>query len=92
MSQHAGVRQQDAVKVAALYLVLALLPLGVGEIAARSAGLERRSRLDEWTCGLGMIGFALVALSFFLREGVEPVFPHLVGRPGRAGVRAGQFA
>ena len=58
---------------AALYLLLMLLPLLIGEWAARTAGLERRPWLDEWASGLGMIGFALVLLSFFLLGRFKPL-------------------
>jgi predicted ferric reductase len=58
---------------AALYLLLMLLPMLVGEWAARASGLERRPWLDEWASGLGMIGFALVLLSFFLLGRFKPL-------------------
>lgn len=58
---------------AIFYLVLMLLPVLVGEWAARAAGLERRPWLDEWASGLGMIGFALVLLSFFLLGRFKPL-------------------
>lgn len=58
---------------ASLYLFLVLLPAGVGTWAARTAGLERRPWLDEWASGLGMIGFALVVLSFFLLGRFKPL-------------------
>ena len=58
---------------AALYLLLMLLPVLIGEWAARAAGLQRRPWLDEWASGLGMIGFALVLLSFFLLGRFKPL-------------------
>lgn len=58
---------------AVLYLALILLPVVVGELAARLAGLERRPWLDDWASGLGMIGFALVLLSFFLLGRFKPL-------------------
>jgi predicted ferric reductase len=56
-----------------LYLMLMLLPVVVGELAAGAAGLEPRPWLDEWASGLGMIGFALVLLSFFLLGRFKPL-------------------
>ena len=58
---------------AVLHLMLMLLPVVVGELAARAAGLEPRPWLDEWASGLGMIGFALVLLSFFLLGRFKPL-------------------
>jgi predicted ferric reductase len=56
-----------------VYLMLMLLPVVVGELAAGAAGLEPRPWLDEWASGLGMIGFALVLLSFFLLGRFKPL-------------------
>jgi predicted ferric reductase len=58
---------------AVLYLALILLPVVVSALAARMAGLEPRPWLDEWASGLGMIGFALVLLSFFLLGRFKPL-------------------
>lgn len=58
---------------AVIYLLLMLLPVVVGLVAARVASLEPRPWLDEWASGLGMIGFALVLLSFFLLGRFKPL-------------------
>lgn len=58
---------------AIVYLVLMLLPMLVGQWAAQAAGLESRPWLDEWASGLGMLGFALVLLSFVLLGRFKPL-------------------
>jgi predicted ferric reductase len=65
--------KQKKIPWAIFYLVLMLLPVLVGEWAARATGLEHRPWLDEWASGLGMIGFALVLLSFFLLGRFKPL-------------------
>ncbi len=59
---------------AAVYLApLLLLPVAVGGVAAEAAGLQPRPWLDEWTAGLGMVGFAAVLLSFLLLGRFRPL-------------------
>uniref|UniRef100_UPI003561E66B ferric reductase-like transmembrane domain-containing protein n=1 Tax=Hydrogenophaga sp. TaxID=1904254 RepID=UPI003561E66B len=58
---------------AGIYLALLLLPVVVSALAARAADLEARPWLDDWASGLGMIGFAVVPLSFFLLGRLKPL-------------------
>lgn len=58
---------------AGVYLALLLLPIATSVLAARAAGLEPRHWLDDWAAGLGMIGFSIVLISFFLLGRFKPL-------------------